>query len=107
MLGTAGFNQIPGAPGVANLSITTSGHLRPNPSEFFNTQRVVDLIAACEENYDLVMFDCPPILPVADAVLIGPKVDGVVLVYQVGKIGRTPLLRAKTLLENADRKSVV
>jgi Mrp family chromosome partitioning ATPase len=61
----------------------------------------VDLIASCEENYDLVMFDCPPILPVADAVLIGPKVDGVVLVYQVGKIGRTPLQRAKTLLENA------
>src|SRR3989454_715672 len=101
MLGKLGFDQILSAPGVDNLSIITSGHLPPNPSEFFNTQRVVDLIAACEENYDLVMFDCPPILPVADAVLIGPKVDGVVLVYQVGKIGRTPLLRAKTLLENA------
>jgi Mrp family chromosome partitioning ATPase len=48
-----------------------------------------------------VIFDCPPILPVADAVLIAPKVDGVVLVYQVGKIGRTPLQRAKSLLENA------
>src|SRR2546426_717435 len=101
MLGKLGFDQILSAPGVDNLSIITSGHLPPNPSEFFNTQRVVDLIAACEENYDLVVFDCPPILPVADAVLIGPKVDGVVLVYQVGKIGRTPLLRAKTLLENA------
>ena len=101
MLGKLGFDQILSAPGVDNLSIITSGHLPPNPSEFFNTQRVVDLIAACEETYDLVVFDCPPILPVADAVLIGPKVDGVVLVYQVGKIGRTPLLRAKTLLENA------
>ena len=101
MLGKLGFDQVLSAPGVDNLSIITSGHLPPNPSEFFNSQRFVDLIAACEENYDLVMVDCPPILPVADAVLIGPKVDGVVLVYQVGKIGRTPLLRAKTLLENA------
>jgi tyrosine-protein kinase Etk/Wzc len=101
MLGKLGFDQVLSAPGVDNLSIITSGHLPPNPSEFFNSQRFVDLIAACEENYDLVMFDCPPILPVADAVLIGPKVDGVVLVYQVGKIGRTPLQRAKTLLENA------
>jgi succinoglycan biosynthesis transport protein ExoP len=101
MLGKLGFDQVLSAPGVDNVSIITSGHLPPNPSEFFNSQRFVDLIAACEENYDLVMFDCPPILPVADAVLIGPKVDGVVLVYQVGKIGRTPLLRAKTLLENA------
>src|SRR5881397_887832 len=101
MLGKLGFDQVLSAPGVDNLSIITSGHLPPNPSEFFNSQRFVDLIAACEENYDIVMFDCPPILPVADAVLIGPKVDGVVLVYQVGKIGRTPLQRAKTLLENA------
>src|SRR5205807_8386475 len=77
-----------------------------NPATFFNSQRFVELIAACEENYDLVMFDCPPILPDADDDLISPKIDSVVLVYQVGKIGRTPLLRAKTLLENAQAHNV-
>ncbi len=101
MLGKLGFDQIMSAPGVDNFSVITSGHLPSNPSEFFNSQRIVDLIAEVEENFDLVIFDCPPILPVADAILIGPKTDGVVLVYQVGKIGRTPLRRAKTLLENA------
>lgn len=101
MLGKLGFDQVLSAPGVDNLSVITSGHLPPNPSEFFNSQRIVDLIADLEENFDLVIFDCPPILPVADAVLIGPKVDGVVLVYQVGRVGRTPLQRAKSLLENA------
>lgn len=106
MLGKLGFDQVLSVPGVDNLSVITSGHLPPNPSEFFNSQRIVDLIAELEENYDLVMFDCPPILPVADAVLIGPKVDGVVLVYQVGKIGRTPLQRAKSLLENAQARIV-
>jgi len=106
MLGKLGFDQILSAPGVDNLSVISSGHLPPNPSEFFNSQRIVDLIAELEENYDLVMFDCPPILPVADAVLIGPKVDGVVLVYQVGKIGRTSLQRAKSLLENAQARIV-
>lgn len=101
MLGKLGFDQIMSALGVDNLSVLTSGHLPSNPSEFFNSQRIVDLIAELEENYDLVIFDCPPILPVADAVLIGPKVDGVVLVYQVGRVGRTQLQRAKSLLEHA------
>lgn len=101
MLGKLGFDQVLSAPGVDNLSVITSGHLPQNPSEFFNSQRIVDLIAELEENFDLLIFDCPPILPVADAVLIGPKVDGVVLVYQVGRVGRTPLHRAKSLLENA------
>jgi capsular exopolysaccharide synthesis family protein len=106
MLGKLGFDQIMSAPGVDNLSVLTSGHLPQNPSEFFNSQRIVDLIAELEENFDLVIFDCPPILPVADAVLIGPKVDGVVLVYQVGRVGRTQLQRAKSLLENAQARIV-
>lgn len=106
MLGKLGFDQILRAPGADNLNIITCGHLPPNPSEFFNSQSFVDLIAELEANFDVVLFDCPPILPVADAVLIGPKVDGLVLVYQVGKVGRTPLLRAKTLLENAQTQIV-
>jgi capsular exopolysaccharide synthesis family protein len=101
MLGKLGFDQILSAPGVDNLSVITSGLLPPNPSEFFNSQRFADLMDALEESYDLVILDCPPILPVADAVLIGPRVDGVVLVYQVGRVGRTPLQRAKSLLDNA------
>jgi len=102
MLGKLGFDQILTAPGVDNLSVITSGLLPPNPSEFFNSQRFADLMDALEESYDLVILDCPPILPVADAVLIGPRVDGVVLVYQVGRVGRTPLQRAKSLLDNAN-----
>ncbi|HEX9284382.1 MAG TPA: polysaccharide biosynthesis tyrosine autokinase [Nitrospirales bacterium] len=101
MLGKLGFDQILSAPGVDNVSVITSGLLPPNPSEFFNAQRFADLIDALEASYDLVILDCPPILPVADALLIGPRVDGVVLVYQVGKVGRTPLQRAKSLLDNA------
>src|SRR5437879_10384543 len=73
MLGKLGFDQVLSAPGVDNLSILTSGHLPPNQSEFFNTQRFVDLIAAGDERYDLVVCDCPPILPVADAVLVGDR----------------------------------
>jgi len=53
------------------------------------------------KEYDIVIFDCPPILPVTDGVTLGSKVDGVVMVYQVGKVGRNALKRAKSLLENA------
>lgn len=106
MLGKLGFDQVLSAPGIDNLNIMSSGLLPPNPSEFFNSQRFIDLVAALKESYDLVIFDCPPILPVADAVMIGPKVDGVILVYQVGKIGRAALQRAKSLLDNAQARVV-
>src|SRR5207249_5874376 len=47
-----------------------------------------------------ILIDSPPILPVTDAVVLSTRVDGVVLVYQLGRIGRAVLKRAKTHLDN-------
>ena len=51
-----------------------------------------------------MFFGEPPILPVGQATEIAPVVDGVILVYTVGKIGRNVLKRAKASLENIDAK---
>ena len=67
-----------------------------------NSPRLKELIATVKTEYDVTIFDCPPILPVTDGVTLGSKVDGVVIVYQVGKVGRNALKRAKSLLENAN-----
>jgi non-specific protein-tyrosine kinase len=48
----------------------------------------------------MVILDCPPILPVTDAAILASKTDGTLIVYRVGKIARSALKRAKTLLEN-------
>ena len=72
----------------------------PNPAEFLNSQRMTELIAAFRQEFDFVIFDCPPILPVTDAAILASKTDGVLIVYRVGKIARSALKRAKTLLEN-------
>ena len=53
---------------------------------------------------NFIFIDAPPILPVADASEIATMVDGVFLVYKVGKIGRGVLKRAKSNLENVDAK---
>jgi len=50
--------------------------------------------------FDVILIDAPPILPVTDAVILSTRVDGVVLVYQLGRIGRAVLKRAKTHLDN-------
>ena len=57
-----------------------------------------------QDEYDMVLLDTPPILPVADAVLLSPSVGGVILVYQVGRIARDALKRAKFLLDHAQAK---
>jgi len=52
----------------------------------------------------VVLFDTPPILPIADAILVSSAVEGTILVYQVGKVGRNALKRAKFLLDHAQAK---
>lgn len=100
MLGPLGVDTLMSTPNIDKLYLLTSGTPPPNPAEFLNSQRMTDLIAAFRDEFDVVIFDCPPILPVTDAAILAAKTDGTLIVYRVGKIARAALKRAKSLLEN-------
>jgi succinoglycan biosynthesis transport protein ExoP len=104
MLGHLGLENILSVPGFDNINIITSGTIPHNPSEFLNSSRMDEQIRQWQANYDLIIFDAPPALPVTDAVILGSKTDGIIIVYQVGKIARSALKRIKLLLENTQAK---
>jgi polysaccharide biosynthesis transport protein len=101
MLGPMGADRVMNTPGLDNLHILTSGSEVGNPNEFLNMNKIKMLVSEMNEEYDIVLFDTPPILPVTDAVAFSSCVDGTILVYQVGRIGRNALKRAKFLLDHA------
>jgi polysaccharide biosynthesis transport protein len=101
MLGPMGADRVMSTPGLDNLHILTSGSPVANPNEFLNMTKIKALVNEMNEEYDLVLFDTPPILPVTDAVAFSSRVDGTIVVYQVGRIGRNALKRAKFLLDHA------
>lgn len=101
MLGPMGVDRVMSTPGLDNLHILTSGSAVGNPNEFLNMTKIKALVNEMNEEYDLVLFDTPPILPVTDAVAFSSRVDGTIVVYQVGRIGRNALKRAKFLLDHA------
>lgn len=104
MLGPLGVERLMAAPNIDKLHLLTSGTPPPNPTEFLNSQRMNELLTAFRQDYDFVIFDCPPILPVTDAAILAAKTDGVLIVYRVGKIARSALKRSKVLLENVRGK---
>lgn len=93
----------------SRLHIVTCGAIYHNPAEIFSTPKMVEFLRESQDEFDVVLIDCPPILPVTDAAILGSKVDGVILVYQVGKVARGALKRAKAHLEavNSDVWGVV
>ncbi|HPN94863.1 MAG: Tyrosine-protein kinase wzc [bacterium ADurb.Bin236] len=86
-------------PGIDNLDILPAGTLPPNPSELIESQRFDDLLNSLRKEYDIILIDAPPALPVTDALLLGPKADGAVLVYKLGHLPRRALIRAKKLMD--------
>ncbi|MGD9040792.1 MAG: polysaccharide biosynthesis tyrosine autokinase [Desulfobacteraceae bacterium] len=91
--------QIIRTPGLDNLHIITSGPIPPNPAELIDSPTFTEFMEEAKEDYDMIIFDSPPILSTADAAILGAKVDGVLLVYRVGSVSKGLLKRSVTQLQ--------
>ncbi len=68
----------------AGLDVLTSGALPEDPTERLQSKAMDELLAKARGQYDVVVLDCPPVLAVNDAALLGAISDGVVLVVRWG-----------------------
>lgn len=77
-----------------NLGFTamSAGPLPPNAAELLIGNRLSQLIARLQQDYDHVIFDTPPVMGIADALLIGGKVEGLVYAVEANSI-RTSLVK--------------
>lgn len=72
---------------VPGLDVLASGSRPPNPAEILQTSAMERLLDDLREAYDVVVVDAPPLLPVADAAVLGRLADGVLLVVRHGRTG--------------------
>ena len=86
---------------IPGLGILTSGPLSPNSADLLLSRRVDGVFEALTELADLVMLDSPPAAGLADASLLAPRVDAVVLVIDATRTQRDDARRAKEQLERA------
>lgn len=86
--------------GIENLRIMTSGLLPPSPSEVLGSERMQALIEQLKEEADIVLFDTPPATLFTDPILLGRRVDGVLL---VSRSGHTRSNDAKRVVEQMRR----
>ncbi len=74
---------------IQNLFVTPSGPHSPRPAELLSSERMREFIVLISRRgFDLTIVDTPPMLPVADASLLGAMSDGVVLCLRAGRVLR-------------------
>ncbi|WP_144631394.1 CpsD/CapB family tyrosine-protein kinase [Priestia megaterium] len=89
---------------IPHLSVLTSGPIPPNPSELLASAQMTELLKEMKKQFDMIIFDTPPILAVADAQILANQVDGTILVVSSGKTEKDAALKSKELLSNAKGK---
>jgi len=87
---------------IRNLFLLSSGRTPVKPSEFLASKRMEKLIQKTQSQFDLIIFDSPPIIPVTDAAVLGTKMDGIVMVVKAGETDRDALVRSRIILENVN-----
>ncbi len=70
---------------IENLDVITRGQIPPNPSELLMHPRLKELVEWSSQNYDLVIFDTPPVLAVTDPSIVGAFAGTTLMVARFGQ----------------------
>lgn len=71
------------------LHLMTVGTKPPNPAVLLGSAAMGQLIAELAAQYDKIIFDVPPALHIADALILAERMHGAVLVFEAGKVHQT------------------
>jgi capsular exopolysaccharide synthesis family protein len=97
----APLEQIVQPTEVPNLFTILAGPIPPNPSELLGSDRMKVLIQEIRSRYAFVIFDSPPVLAVADAIVLSAGADGVILCVHGGRTPRELVARSAERLRQS------
>jgi len=87
--------------GHPNMTLLPAGPIPPNPAELLHSKAMKEIIKELEARADLVIFDSPPTLLVADAMLLAGELDAAIIVAESGGVSRKAVQQVKESLQVA------
>jgi succinoglycan biosynthesis transport protein ExoP len=91
LAGESTLDEVRQTTDIPGVTLLQCGPIPPNPAELLYTRRFADLVSEARAKYDLVVFDTPPIGAVTDPAVIGPQVDGTIVVVRSGTTPRAAM----------------
>ncbi len=91
---------------IPNLFLINAGPVPPNPAELLGSDKMGHILGTFKSAFDYILIDTPPVLAVTDAMVLGPMIDGIILLVWGGKTAREALKRAKERLDLMNVKTI-
>ena len=88
------------ATDIPGLSVLFAGGESSNPAGLINSQKMTDFLKQCEEEYDYIIIDTPPVNLVSDATLLNDRVNGYILAARSEYSTTKSLASAEALLNS-------
>ncbi|MFC5531534.1 CpsD/CapB family tyrosine-protein kinase [Cohnella yongneupensis] len=104
LLGRSQLNEVIQSTAYPGLSVITSGPIPPNPAELLGSNRIRSMLQQLKELFDIIIIDSPPVMAVADPIILGAQVDGCVLVLDTTMTKRDLALTAKLKLDKVNTR---
>ncbi|MBW4662621.1 MAG: polysaccharide biosynthesis tyrosine autokinase [Chroococcus sp. CMT-3BRIN-NPC107] len=88
------YEAIQRSPLWDNLFVIASGQIPPDPIKLLSSKKMQNIMVQLRTEFDLVIYDTPPILGLADSSIVATHTAGIVLVVRMGKTDRTVVRQA-------------
>jgi succinoglycan biosynthesis transport protein ExoP len=82
----------------SDLMVISAGKIPQNPAELLSSKKFDEIIEILRKQFEYVIIDCPPLLPVTDAAIISTRADGCILVVHAGVTKRPHFYGARDAL---------
>lgn len=82
LTGQAQLSQVIATTAIDGLDIIRTGHKAPNPAELLGSLTMRNIVEQLSQRYDFILIDSPPLLPVADGLVLSRLVDSVLMVVR-------------------------
>ena len=102
LLGRASLADVIQPWGDTGMSVLAAGEIPPNPSELLGSRPMAELFEKLAADFDFVLIDSPPLVPVIDAVLLQRLTGGLVMVVAAERTRKKDLQTALTSLQTID-----
>ncbi|MEP9382459.1 polysaccharide biosynthesis tyrosine autokinase [Nocardioides cheoyonin] len=86
----------------SSLDFLPSGRIPPNPAELLQSNAMAELLLELRKQYDVIIIDAPPLLPVTDGALLATSADGALLVVRHGAVARDQVRHSIERLQQVD-----
>jgi polysaccharide biosynthesis transport protein len=93
-----GDQKMPVLHRVGNADVLTSGPKSDDPLQLLSSVQMKEWMQYFQQQYDLVIVDCPPVLGIADAIQVASLCGGVVLVGRIDRLSQSELVQTVTAL---------